>query len=167
MQLCDSWVRVIWIAKYNDRLVWETNRNEIRNYGVYWGCSVNHSALHCKNTWMWTSVSEIEGNLIQMMWEIGLPEWHEIWFCNYTWPYRTAARIQTETLKMKFMVSVMSTVFRYVILCGSEISWPPIYIGFLCGLLFGLEDGHETFLRNVGLCPNYTALQPKRPYSSL
>jgi hypothetical protein len=70
-----------------------------------------------------------------------------------------------EALKMQFVLPVMSAGFRYVILCGSEISWPPIYTGFLCGLLFDLEDGGEMFLRNVGLSPNYAASQPKTPYS--
>jgi hypothetical protein len=34
------------------------------------------------------------------------------------------------------------------------------------GLLLDPEDGGHILLRNVGLSPNYTALQPGRPYSS-
>jgi hypothetical protein len=36
----------------------------------------------------------------------------------------------------------------------------------LFGLLFDPEDADDLFLRNVVLNPNYTALQPRRPYSS-
>jgi hypothetical protein len=34
------------------------------------------------------------------------------------------------------------------------------FAGFLLGLLFDLEDGRNIFLRNVGLFPNYTELNP-------
>jgi hypothetical protein len=38
---------------------------------------------------------------------------------------------------------------------------------FLPGLLFDLEEGGDTFLRNVdGLIPYHEALQPRRSYSS-
>jgi hypothetical protein len=33
------------------------------------------------------------------------------------------------------------------------------HAGFLLGLLLEPEDEGEMFFRNVGLCPNYTALQ--------
>jgi hypothetical protein len=40
-------------------------------------------------------------------------------------------------------------------------------ISFSLGLLFEPEDGSNTFLRIVGgLLPNYTALQPRKSYSS-
>jgi hypothetical protein len=35
--------------------------------------------------------------------------------------------------------------------------------GFSLGLHFDLEDGGDTFLLNLGLSLNYTALQPRRP----
>jgi hypothetical protein len=34
--------------------------------------------------------------------------------------------------------------------------------GYLLGLLFYPEDGSDMLLRNVGLPPNYTPLQPRR-----
>jgi hypothetical protein len=34
----------------------------------------------------------------------------------------------------------------------------------LLGLFFDLEDGGDMFLRNVGLSPNYTALQARRMF---
>jgi hypothetical protein len=37
-------------------------------------------------------------------------------------------------------------------------------LGLLLGLLFGPEDGGDIFLQNIGLIPNYTALQPTRPF---
>jgi hypothetical protein len=40
----------------------------------------------------------------------------------------------------------------------------PAFAGFQLGLLFYFEDGSDKFLRNVELCPNYTVLQPRRPY---
>jgi hypothetical protein len=33
---------------------------------------------------------------------------------------------------------------------------------FFLGLEFELEDGGDMFLRNVGITPNYTALQQKK-----
>jgi hypothetical protein len=38
---------------------------------------------------------------------------------------------------------------------------------FFLGLIFDPEDGGDMLLRNVGLPPNYMALQPRRPHSSL
>jgi hypothetical protein len=38
----------------------------------------------------------------------------------------------------------------------------PASTGFLFGLLFGLEYGSDIFLRNVGVSPNYTVIQPSR-----
>jgi hypothetical protein len=37
---------------------------------------------------------------------------------------------------------------------------------FFTGLLFCPEGGGDMFLRNVGLCPNYTALQLRIQYFS-
>jgi hypothetical protein len=37
---------------------------------------------------------------------------------------------------------------------------PPVSAEFLIGLLFGLEDGDDMFLRNVVLSLNYTSFQP-------
>jgi hypothetical protein len=39
-------------------------------------------------------------------------------------------------------------------------------LSFLFSLLFGPEDGGNAFLQNVGLCPNNTALQSRKQYSS-
>jgi hypothetical protein len=39
----------------------------------------------------------------------------------------------------------------------------PAETGCLLDLLFYHEDDNDMVLRNVGLYPNYTALQPKRP----
>lgn len=36
---------------------------------------------------------------------------------------------------------------------------------FLLSLQFDPEDGGNMFIRNVGFSPNYTVLQPRRPYS--
>jgi hypothetical protein len=48
-----------------------------------------------------------------------------------------------------------------------EIRWEaglsPASAGYLLGLLFDPEDVGDIFLRNVGLSPNYKALQPRRP----
>jgi hypothetical protein len=41
----------------------------------------------------------------------------------------------------------------------------PISPGFLILSLFNPEDGGDIFFRNVGLSPNYTALQPGEPKS--
>jgi hypothetical protein len=38
----------------------------------------------------------------------------------------------------------------------------PLLLASLFGLLLNLEHGSDTFLRNVGVLPNYTALQPRR-----
>jgi hypothetical protein len=48
----------------------------------------------------------------------------------------------------------------------TEISFLPAYAVFFLSLLFCREDEGDVFLWNVGLSPNYTKLQPKRPYSS-
>jgi hypothetical protein len=45
-----------------------------------------------------------------------------------------------------------------VLKAGSQLSSPPISVVFFL-LGFDLEDGGDVFLRNVGLPPNYTALQ--------
>jgi hypothetical protein len=39
---------------------------------------------------------------------------------------------------------------------------PPLSATFLIGVLFDLEDGPDMYLRNVGLSPNHTALQPQK-----
>jgi hypothetical protein len=55
-----------------------------------------------------------------------------------------------------------------ILVCTSAV----IFVWFLIahslrGLLFDSEDGGNTFVRNVsGLVPNYTALPPRRSYSS-
>jgi hypothetical protein len=45
---------------------------------------------------------------------------------------------------------------------GSE--FPPVSPPLSLGVLFDPEDGRDTFVRNVGLSSNYTALQPIRPF---
>jgi hypothetical protein len=51
--------------------------------------------------------------------------------------------------------------------CNSiYLSFPPVFVGFLLGLLFDPEEGDDIFLRNVSLSLKYTALRPRRPYSS-
>jgi hypothetical protein len=47
-----------------------------------------------------------------------------------------------------------------------SLSLPPAPVGFLLGLLFGPEDQAIQYLRYVGLSPNYTSWQPRRPKSS-
>jgi hypothetical protein len=47
----------------------------------------------------------------------------------------------------------------------AHLSCSPASAGFLFNLLFDPEDGGDMFLRNFGLCPKYTVLQPSRPYS--
>jgi hypothetical protein len=42
----------------------------------------------------------------------------------------------------------------------------PTSYSFLLGLLSDLESEGNMFLRNVGFCSNYTAFQPRNPYSS-
>jgi hypothetical protein len=37
--------------------------------------------------------------------------------------------------------------------------------GFLLGILFDPDVGGDIFVRNVGHSPNYTALQPRNPFS--
>jgi hypothetical protein len=41
-----------------------------------------------------------------------------------------------------------------------------IIAGFLLGLFFDPEDGDIMFFRQVGLPPNHTGLQSRRPHSS-
>jgi hypothetical protein len=43
---------------------------------------------------------------------------------------------------------------------NAQLSLLPASAGFLLSLLFDSEDGSDMFLRNVGLSPDYTALQP-------
>jgi hypothetical protein len=43
-----------------------------------------------------------------------------------------------------------------------ELMLPSASACFSLGLLVDPEDGGDIFLRNVGLSPNYTVLQPKR-----
>jgi hypothetical protein len=50
-----------------------------------------------------------------------------------------------------------SIVFWVVTLAASA--------GLIFGLEFDPEDGGDTFLRNVGITPNYAALQHKSLYS--
>jgi hypothetical protein len=61
------------------------------------------------------------------------------------------------------------TVFSDVIPCSSErrrfggkyrLNFPTASFGFLLGLIFEPEVGCYDFVRNIGLYPNYTALQP-------
>jgi hypothetical protein len=56
------------------------------------------------------------------------------------------------------------TFWKYIQLPSSG-SKPSASAGFLPGLTFDTEDGDHMFLRNVRLCPNYTALQTRRPQS--
>jgi hypothetical protein len=44
----------------------------------------------------------------------------------------------------------------------SRSKWQAKLTGFLLGLLFDPKDGGDTFLRNVGLSPNYMALHSHR-----
>jgi hypothetical protein len=55
-------------------------------------------------------------------------------------------------------------MFRVV----AELFMPPALDGFLFGVLFYMDDGHEvSFRKNIGeLLPKYTVLQPRRSYSS-
>jgi hypothetical protein len=46
-----------------------------------------------------------------------------------------------------------------------EITLSSVSGSFLLGLIFETVDGGDMFLRNVGLSPNYTALQPREPQS--
>jgi hypothetical protein len=43
----------------------------------------------------------------------------------------------------------------------------PACAGFFLGVLVDLEYGGDKFVRNVGLSPNYTVLQPRKPYSTI
>jgi hypothetical protein len=47
-----------------------------------------------------------------------------------------------------------------------ELGLPPASAGFFLGLLFGSGDA-DIFFRNVGFLPNYTAIKPRWPYSSV
>jgi hypothetical protein len=52
--------------------------------------------------------------------------------------------------------------------CPSEtVGLSPGSAALLLGLIFVPEDGSDKFLLNVGLLPNYTALQDGRPYCSV
>jgi hypothetical protein len=48
----------------------------------------------------------------------------------------------------------------------NRLCLPPYSADFMLGLLLGPEDRGNIFLRNAGLCPNYTALQFRRSHSS-
>jgi hypothetical protein len=48
-----------------------------------------------------------------------------------------------------------------------QLSLLPASAGFLLSLIFDPKDGGEIFLLNVRLSPNYMALHPRRPYSSV
>jgi hypothetical protein len=42
----------------------------------------------------------------------------------------------------------------------------PVSDGSLLGIFFGPQDGGDMFLQYIGLSPNYTALQPRKLYTS-
>jgi hypothetical protein len=44
-----------------------------------------------------------------------------------------------------------------------QLAVQPASAGFMLVLLFDPEVAGDIFSRNVGLSPNYTALQPRRP----
>jgi hypothetical protein len=44
---------------------------------------------------------------------------------------------------------------------------PPASANFLLGLFLDHEDGGDMFLQNIWLSPNCTALEPRRPHSSI
>jgi hypothetical protein len=46
----------------------------------------------------------------------------------------------------------------------AQFGLPAAFAGFLRDLFLYTEDGGGTFLRNVGLSPNYMAMQPTIPY---
>jgi hypothetical protein len=48
----------------------------------------------------------------------------------------------------------------------SSVSLPPASVAFLLDSLFHLEDVGSRFLRNVGVPPNYTALEARTPQST-
>jgi hypothetical protein len=76
-------------------------------------------------------------------------------------PYHGAVTLTTTAY---FRVAILFTGMLVVITVTSLQAGSA---GFLLGLLFNAEDGGDMFLRNVGLSPNYKALQPRRPYFSL
>jgi hypothetical protein len=46
---------------------------------------------------------------------------------------------------------------------GDKLKFSSNSASFLLGLVFEPEDLGDKFLRNVGPCPNCTALQPREP----
>jgi hypothetical protein len=61
----------------------------------------------------------------------------------------------------------MRRVFWIVTPYSSERALPPASDGFVLRLLFNPEYVGDMLLRNDWLCRNFTALQPRTPYTSI
>jgi hypothetical protein len=84
-------------------------------------------------------------------------------------------KFKTPLKKTRFEVLIarFSVMYRIVVHRQPDVSEEHIasilssacslLAGFSLGLLLGRGDAGVMFLRNVGLSPNYTAWQPKRP----
>jgi hypothetical protein len=69
-------------------------------------------------------------------------------------PYHSAVRLA--------WIGICNISLETFLQKSSKLTFPTASAVFLLGSFFGPEDGGELFLRNLGLPPNYTALQSWR-----